>query len=254
MVEDFIQVQPDSTGKKLRAIKQTVAGNDVESEVIVLSSDGSNTIDPRMIVDGAGSGALATVKSLATAAPANTDPGIIVQSLLYARSTTTQTPQPIMGLAYSQGVAPVTQMLGSQSQPLQQRASTNEALVQLRNAGFEIDPRDRNWTLGPLFGPTPDSIIALGAQNTALAQRPTTNEALVQLRSAGLEIDPRDQGAPNSLGNKWPVQLTDGTNSASVNAQGQLSVRLTNPSEALPANYGVAGWGRPAQKTWTATW
>ncbi len=59
MVEDFIQVQPDSTGKKLRAIKQTVAGNDVESEVVVLSADGSNTVDPTSWPDVTATGTLA---------------------------------------------------------------------------------------------------------------------------------------------------------------------------------------------------
>ncbi|MHA1290381.1 MAG: hypothetical protein ACTSPB_23620, partial [Candidatus Thorarchaeota archaeon] len=36
---------------------------------------------------------------------------------------------------------------GSQGQLIQQRATSYDILVQLRNDGAEIDPRDRNWTI-----------------------------------------------------------------------------------------------------------
>ena len=40
MSEDFVQVQPDSTGKKLRTIKRTVGSNDVHEEFVQVAGAG----------------------------------------------------------------------------------------------------------------------------------------------------------------------------------------------------------------------
>ena len=49
MSEDFIQVQPDSTGKKLRSIKRTVSGNEVHEEAIqVIDPASGNPVDLRV--------------------------------------------------------------------------------------------------------------------------------------------------------------------------------------------------------------
>jgi hypothetical protein len=47
-----------------------------------------------------------------------------------------------------------------------------------------------------------------------------------------------NQGAPNTVGNAWPTEITNGTNTASVNASGQLST--TNTSLGSPTG-GTAG-------------
>lgn len=75
---------------------------------------------------------------------------------------------------------------GDQNTPFAQRATTNDLLVQLRNAGTEIDPRNiRSLT-------SSDIVTAYGSQTQALLQRATTYDLLVQIRHAGSEIDPRD--------------------------------------------------------------
>ncbi len=49
MSEDFIQVQPDSTGKRLRAIKRNVGGTDVHEEIIQIAEPvAGSVIDPRV--------------------------------------------------------------------------------------------------------------------------------------------------------------------------------------------------------------
>ena len=47
--EDCVQVPPDSTGKKLRALKKNVGGNDVYDEVVAVEDGSGNVIDPRVI-------------------------------------------------------------------------------------------------------------------------------------------------------------------------------------------------------------
>ena len=83
----------------------------------------------------------------------------------------------------------------------------------------------------------------------------------VGINVAGVQIDPRsiraltssdvvtaNQGAPNSIANKWPVSLTDGTNSAAVSASGELSVQVTQP---LPAGSNTIGAVTQASGPWT---
>lgn len=106
---------------------------------------------------------------------------------------------------------------GSQGQQILQRAATYDLIVQLRNAGVEIDPRaTRALTIAdqisvqPIAGatwdmqPVPASVwdvsdraarllgVTYGSQGAQLLQRAATNDLIVQLRSAGAEIDPRD--------------------------------------------------------------
>lgn len=47
-----------------------------------------------------------------------------------------------------------------------------------------------------------------------------------------------NQGAPNTIGNAWPVSITDGTNSAAVTASGEVKVDITQP---LPAGTNIIG-------------
>lgn len=42
--------------------------------------------------------------------------------------------------------------------------------------------------------------------------------------NASLTVTSVDQGDPNTIANAWPVLITDGTNSASVNADGSINV------------------------------
>jgi len=107
---------------------------------------------------------------------------------------------------------------GSQGQFLQQRATTYDLLIQLRNAGVEIDPRARTWNLGS--SDIPDLMdkasrllgIIYGDQGQ-LAQRAITKDAYVQLRSGGTEIDPR---ALTSLPLKGTPNRRYGTTSGEV--------------------------------------
>jgi len=108
---------------------------------------------------------------------------------------------------------------GSQAQQLLQRASTYDLIVQLRNAGVEIDPRSiRSLISG-------DVVTAYGSQTQALLQRATTYDLLVALRQGGSELsttNPIFAGIVDSSGNRLPsmdaaarrgyVSITDGTN------------------------------------------
>ena len=47
--EDYVEVPPDSTGKKLRALKRNVGGNDVYDEVVAVEDGSGNIIDPRQV-------------------------------------------------------------------------------------------------------------------------------------------------------------------------------------------------------------
>jgi len=77
----------------------------------------------------------------------------------------------------------VGRVYGSQGQQIQQRATTYELLVQLFNAGVEIDPRAiRTLTAS-------DLVTAYGSL-AALQQRATTQDLFVQIRSGGTEKDP----------------------------------------------------------------
>jgi len=84
---------------------------------------------------------------------------------------------------------------GSEGQQLLQRASTYDLLVQLRHAGVEIDPRDRNWNLGA--SDVPDLSDRAGrllgkvyGNQDVLQQRATTKELYVQISHQGTEKDP----------------------------------------------------------------
>ena len=52
--EDYVEVPPDSTGKKLRALKRNVGGNDVYDEVVAVEDGSGNIIDPRKNVEVTG--------------------------------------------------------------------------------------------------------------------------------------------------------------------------------------------------------
>lgn len=52
--EDYVEVPPDSTGKKLRALKKNVGGNDVFDEVVAVEDGSGNVIDPRKNVEVTG--------------------------------------------------------------------------------------------------------------------------------------------------------------------------------------------------------
>jgi hypothetical protein len=47
--EDYVVIPPDSTGKKLRALKKNVGGNDVYDEVVAVEDGNGNIIDPRQV-------------------------------------------------------------------------------------------------------------------------------------------------------------------------------------------------------------
>lgn len=76
---------------------------------------------------------------------------------------------------------------GSQGEQLQQRATSFDLLVQLRNAGSEIDPRDRNWTITETV---PVSATDLDIRDLAKTQ----DELYAVLRTdAGVAYDARDR-------------------------------------------------------------
>ena len=100
---------------------------------------------------------------------------------------------------------------GSQGQQLLQRATTYDALVQLRTAGTEYDARQIrpltsadivtsliNYPSGTLIDPrsirtltNADVVTVDGSQGQNLLQRATTYDLQVQLRTAGTEYDAR---------------------------------------------------------------
>jgi hypothetical protein len=103
---------------------------------------------------------------------------------------------------------------GSQGQQVLQRAATFELLVQLRNAGVDIDPtqiRSLDFATDSVdisgssvsISDTPDVNVTdrasrllgiiYGSQGQQVLQRAATFELLVQLRNAGVDIDPRDR-------------------------------------------------------------
>lgn len=91
-----------------------------------------------------------------------------------------------------------------------------------------------------------------GAGTAVTSQTSGGQQALdVGINVAGVQIDPRqiraltasdvvtaNQGAPNTAGNGWFVKLTDGTDTASVLATGELTVSVTQP---LPAGTNLIG-------------
>lgn len=136
---------------------------------------------------------------------------------------------------------------------LQQRHRTQELLVQLRNAGIDIDPREiRNLSFSTdsvdisgssiSISDTPNVNvtdraarllgIAYGSQNAQLQQRAVTNELLVQLRNAGIDIDPRDRN--------W--NLSSVTDSVSASISGTPNVNVTDrATRLLGITYGSQG-------------
>lgn len=82
----------------------------------------------------------------------------------------------------------------------------------------------------------------------------------VGINVAGVQIDPRQiraltssdvvtaaQGAPNTIGNAWPVKPTDGTNSQSYTAAGEAKVSVTQP---LPTGSNVIGSVNQGTSPW----
>jgi hypothetical protein len=56
-----------------------------------------------------------------------------------------------------------------------------------------------------------------------------------------------NQGAPNTIGNAWPVKLTDGTNTASITAAGEVKVDITQP---LPTGTNIIGSVNQGTSPW----
>jgi hypothetical protein len=107
-------------------------------------------------------------------------------------------------------------------------------------------------------GTTPSQLLAVdssgrittkmddGSGNAITSQVNGSQRALdIGIDVAGIQIDPRQiraltsadivtayQGSANTISNAWPVKLTDGTNTASITASGEVKVDIT---EALPA-------------------
>jgi hypothetical protein len=122
--------------------------------------------------------------------------------------------------------------LGSQAQALRQRASTYELLVQLANAGVEIDPRSiraltsaDEVTTYPKAGQTwPVSATDLDIRNLAKAQ----DEVYAVLKTdAGVALDPRDRNW--TITETVPVSATD------------LDIRDLGASDRPNAN--IEKWG-----------
>jgi hypothetical protein len=58
-----------------------------------------------------------------------------------------------------------------------------------------------------------------------------------------------NQGAPNTIANAWPFELTDGTHTASITAAGEIKVDITEP---LPAGTNVIGGVTQSGGPWTS--
>ena len=78
----------------------------------------------------------------------------------------------------------------------------------------------------------------------------------VGINVAGVQIDPRqiraltaadvvtaNQGSANTIGNAWPVKITDGTNTVSITAAGEMKVDITQPLPAGSNNIGSVNQG-----------
>lgn len=59
-----------------------------------------------------------------------------------------------------------------------------------------------------------------------------------------------NQGAPNTTANAWPTKLTDGTNTASVTAAGELKVDITQP---LPTGTNTIGSVNQGTSPWVTS-
>jgi hypothetical protein len=110
---------------------------------------------------------------------------------------------------------------GSQGSQLLQRAATFELLVQLTNAGVQIDPRDISDRAARLLG------IVYGSQSQQLLQRAATFDLLVQLRSGGVEIDPRYIINDMAAGQSTTANLAGGATYTSASMSGDGYRRIT---------------------------
>jgi hypothetical protein len=96
-----------------------------------------------------------------------------------------------------------------------------------------------------------------GSNNNITSQVNGSQQALdVGIDVAGVQIDPRqiraltatdvvtaNQGSANTISNAWPIKITDGTNTASLTALGELKVDITQPLPAGSNNIGSINQG-----------
>lgn len=96
------------------------------------------------------------------------------------------------------------------------------------------------------------TIIKDSSGNAVTSQTSGSQQALdVGINVAGVQVDPRairaltsadvvtaNQGAPNTDANKWPVSVTDGTDTLSITAAGEATVSVTQP---LPTGSNTIG-------------
>lgn len=110
----------------------------------------------------------------------------------------------------------------------------------------------------PSGASTEATLAALNAKFNSLGQKTMANSApvvlasdqsaipvsqfgtwTVSLNTSSIEIGTVDQGAPNTIGNAWPVKPTDGTNSQSYTGAGEAKVSVTQPLPAGTNNIGL---------------
>jgi hypothetical protein len=111
--------------------------------------------------------------------------------------------------------------------------STQQASLQLNSNGLllvsAILPYDENW--GAVGATTLRTAAEIG-NATGAADFNAGATGAQTLRVVA------NQGAANSVSNAWPILVTNGTNTASVSAGGELSVTV---STALPAGSNIIG-------------
>ena len=96
-----------------------------------------------------------------------------------------------------------------------------------------------------------------GSGNPITSQINGAQRALdVGINVGGVQIDPRqvraltsadvvtaNQGSANTIANAWPVKITDGTNTVSITAAGEVKVDITQPLPAGSNNIGSVNQG-----------
>jgi len=117
-----------------------------------------------------------------------------------------------------------------------------------QQAAVQVDSHGRLLTTNSNFPVTVDTNYGVVGANTIRTAAQIGNATGAADFNAGatgaqtLRVS-ANQGAPNTIANAWPTTLTDGTNTASITAAGELKVDITQPLPAGSNNIGSVNQG-----------
>jgi hypothetical protein len=109
---------------------------------------------------------------------------------------------------------------------LQQRAVTNELLVQLRNAGVDIDPRDRNW----------DMNFATDQADVSGSSVTTASGSLVTMEDAFMELRLMADGLKD-----LPMSINPSNSRLRVDIENSISIPITGTLTAVTNIVNIGG-------------